>query len=43
MSYVDWFWYLLLFVLSFFAGLLAGNFFGESRAESERYDYLGGR
>jgi len=35
-------WYILIFALSLFAGLLAGNFFGENKAESSRYKYLGG-
>ena len=35
-------WLGILFLLSFFAGFLAGNFFGESRAEEMRYKYLSG-
>ncbi|MBR9689311.1 MAG: hypothetical protein GOV01_00205 [Candidatus Altiarchaeota archaeon] len=42
MSTLEILWNVLIFVLSLFAGLLAGNFFGESRAESFRYKYLGG-
>jgi hypothetical protein len=40
---LDILWYIVLFVLSFFAGLLAGNFFGENKAEGARYKYLGGK
>jgi hypothetical protein len=42
MDLIETLWYVLLFVLSMFAGLLAGNFFGESKAEEARYKYLGG-
>ena len=42
MSLIEILWYLLLFALSIFAGVLAGNFFGENRAEDFRYKYLGG-
>jgi len=39
---MEWIWLFILFVLSFFAGFLAGNFFGESKAEEIRYKYLSG-
>ena len=39
---IETLWYVLIFALSFFAGLLAGNFFGENKAEGARYKYLGG-
>lgn len=42
MGLLEGIWYVLLFVLSLFAGILAGNFFGESKAEEARYKYLGG-
>ncbi len=42
MNTIEFLWYVLLFVLSLFAGLLAGNFFGESKAEESRYNYLSG-
>lgn len=42
MNTLEILWYVLLFVLSLFAGLLAGNFFGENKAEESRYKYLGG-
>jgi len=42
MTMLEILWYVLLFILSFFGGLLAGNFFGESKAENMRYKYLGG-
>ena len=43
MNILEIIWFLLLFILSFFAGVLAGNFFGENRAEEFRYKYLGGK
>jgi len=42
MSVLEWLWLVALFVLSFFAGFLAGNFFGENKAEEVRYRYLSG-
>ena len=42
MSILEVIWWFLLFVLSFVAGFLTGNFFGENRAEELRYKYLGG-
>ncbi len=42
MGVIETVWLLILFVVSFFAGFLAGNFFGESKAEDVRYKYLSG-
>ena len=42
MSALELLWFMFLFVISFFAGFLAGNFFGESKAEEVRYKYLSG-
>lgn len=42
MNILEILWFVLIFVLSLFAGVLTGNFFGENKAEDMRYKYLGG-
>ena len=42
MTVVEVIWWIFLFGMSFLAGLLTGNFFGENKSEELRYKYLSG-